>query len=136
MVTRYIKLSEKTAGHKALLESKGYEVGAPVTLVETRGKSKGKEFQFLPITATSVREDPIDLRTDEGKDTIRELVANQGVLSYATRVTLPNGKEIFGTALASKFGPLSCIITREAPSTKTKKGVSNEMSSLLTDLGF
>jgi len=125
-----ITLTKTTANHRAALESKGYEV--------TEGVREGKngEQPVLLIETTGFHTDPVDLSTEEGKETVRSVVANKQLFTYRTRFTMPTGETVFGLAACRKLGPLSALIAKNgAPKTK-KPAVSDAMNSILEDLGF
>jgi hypothetical protein len=121
MAMGQIKVGKKTAGHAAALQSKGYEVA--------------EKDGHLQINCTGFHTATVDLTTDEGKETVRNVVANHQLFTYKTRFVIPGYEGAYsGIFACARLGTLSCLIAKDAVA---KKGpVSSEMNAVLEDLGF
>jgi hypothetical protein len=97
--TRFIKVGKQTAGHKALLESKGYEVS----------ESEG----VLAITAHEVIEGTVDLSTPEkAAEVLSEVVQKKAVFSYKTVFKFADGRELYGVMACTRLGKASALVTK------------------------
>ena len=122
-----IRVTKKTAAHAEALRSKGYEVTE---------SQNDQEQPILLIETTGFHTQAVDLSTEEGKETVRQVVANKQLFTYRTRFTMPTGETVFGLAACRKLGALSALIAKDATPKAKKPAVSNEMVSVLADLGF
>jgi len=105
---RYIKSGKRTAGHKAVLESKGYEVS--------------ENEEGLVIDASEVVEGTVDLSTPEkAKEALTAVVSQNAVFSYQTKFLFPDGKELYGVMACTRLGKASALVTKGEPKEKVKK---------------
>jgi len=114
---RFIKIGKRTATHRAVLESKGYEV-------EERDGS-------LVVEASEVIEGTINLSTPEkAKEILGEVINKKAVFSYTTKFQFPDGKELYGVMACTRLGKASALVTKGKPKAKTGGAFSDIMDAL------
>jgi len=98
-----IKLGKNTAGHKARLEKAGYKVV--------------QEGENLQVEISGFVQ---SLDLSQGKEALREVVANKQALSYSTRVLFSDGKSLFGVPACTRLGELSFLVMKPQRGEKVK----------------
>lgn len=113
--TARIKLSNKTDGHKARLEKKGYEV----EIVE-EGKDK-----YLQIQCSGVHEDTVDTTTSEGREEIQEILSQKKLFTYRTSFKIENengeAETHRGLWAVMRLGALSAFVAKPVVEKKPKE---------------
>ena len=118
----FIKKGKKTEQHQARLEAKGYKV------------TENEDDLVIEIGGFHTEE--VDLNTEEGAETVRQVVADKKAFTYTTMFQIPGEpKPLSGIFACDKLGALSCLIMR-APAAEKKDPVDEAMKSVLGSLGF
>ena len=82
---RFIKIGKKTQSHRVTLEALGFQVK------ESSLEIKGEAVPHLSIECGSIAEE-IDLSTPEAALSVIKAAQNGQLLSYTTKVKLPDGE--------------------------------------------
>ena len=103
MIVRYILVTEDTAGHLELLQSKGYDA-----------KIVGDHIE---VQASEVIEGTVDLSTPEkAKEVLPGVIQKKAVFSYTTRFILRNKKgevkTYWGVPACKVMGKTSALVTK------------------------
>jgi len=115
-ILRYITVGKRTAGHLALLESKGYTV-----------RNTG---EVLEIQASQVIEGVVDLSTPEkATEALSEAISAGAVYSYKTQFQFPDGKVLHGIIACARLGKASALVTK-GPAKSTPNKVDDIFDAL------
>lgn len=119
MRTASIKINDNTRGHRATLESKGYEV------TEVDGR-------YVVTIDGPVHEELVNLTTQEGREAVRQVIAQKGCFTYKTHWLLPGESRTHNGIFAlRKLGILSAFVMRPE---KKKPETSSLDKDLVDDL--
>jgi hypothetical protein len=132
----YIRINNKTRGHREMLEAQGYEVEEVTRQVTNKKTGETKDATFYAVTVTDFVEGVVDLTTDEGKATVREAIAAKKAFTYRTEWLIPGqDRSHKGFYALSKLGRLSAMVmTPEQAEKVNKSAVSAEMNNILDEL--
>ncbi|MBU3748685.1 MAG: hypothetical protein FGM36_15595 [Burkholderiaceae bacterium] len=112
--TGVIKMGKHTSGHKASLEKAGYKVT--------------EENGHLQVEVTGFVQ---NLDLSQGKEALRDIVANRQALSYSTRVLFSDGKSLFGVPACTRLGELSFLIMKPQKGEKVKVEAEFSLDDIL-----
>lgn len=114
---RFIKVGKRTAGHRALLEKKGYEVE--------------EQDGVLQVTCSKVIEGTVDLSTPEKqKEVLTEVIAKKQVFSYTTefKLTTDEGE------LVTRWGIMACTLLKNVSALVTKGAEAEAKPHAINDV--
>lgn len=122
MQTATIAYNDRTAGHVERLKELGYSP----TVDEENG--------VINVPVNGIHTDPIDLTTEEGRETLQEVVSEKKGLGYNTRITFEDGTFFNRPALA-RLGKLSCLVVKKPKKARAPK-TSAAVDALADSLGL
>lgn len=118
-----IKKNKATTGHGEALRKLGYEVA--------------EDEEAYEVEITGVHEEPVDLTTDEGRETVQQVVADKKAFSYKTPFTIPDvDGQRSGIFAVRQLGSLSCLVVKPVKAGSRKPAVSEAVKGISEALGL